>query len=224
WIWCLEDDIYLTAECLSQLISHREKRLLIPLRLNSTGKVNDFTAIIYDLHTPFHKEVRRGTVNSVFTSGYKSPEMHEVQEFTFEGLLINRTIVQEIGLPKRDLFIFGDDTEYALRIRYKLGEKIFLVPKARVIRKINETLRTRYEWRDFYLERNTQYCILAYGENSKFKIVQLLVRNILFSYRCLVKASGKNKFCFPVVVLYDIIKNRNHFPQRFLPPTNKLSK
>jgi len=35
------------------------------------------------------------------------------------GALISRTLVQEIGLPKKEMFIWGDETEYMLRAQKK---------------------------------------------------------------------------------------------------------
>ena len=47
----------------------------------------------------------------------------------FEGPFIRREVVEKIGLPNKDLFIFCDDTDYCLRT-IRAGYKILYIPDA----------------------------------------------------------------------------------------------
>jgi GT2 family glycosyltransferase len=52
---------------------------------------------------------------------------------SFVGLAVHRSAVDEVGLPKRELFIKGDDLEYCLRLA-ALGPLI-LVPASKILHK-----------------------------------------------------------------------------------------
>jgi GT2 family glycosyltransferase len=45
----------------------------------------------------------------------------------YSGLSFNKEIIQEVGLPDENLFLYSDDIEYTCRITKKIGRKIFIV-------------------------------------------------------------------------------------------------
>ena len=53
----------------------------------------------------------------------------EITGTAFEGPFIRREVVEKIGLPNKDLFIFCDDTDYCLRT-IRAGYKILYIPDA----------------------------------------------------------------------------------------------
>ena len=53
----------------------------------------------------------------------------EIQGAAFEGPFIRREVVEKIGYPNKELFIFCDDTDYCLRT-VQAGFKILYVPTA----------------------------------------------------------------------------------------------
>ncbi len=57
-----------------------------------------------------------------------------IDEATFVSLLINAEATRKIGLPVKDYFIWGDDTEYTLRLTRKYG-RAYLVGKSIAIHK-----------------------------------------------------------------------------------------
>jgi rhamnopyranosyl-N-acetylglucosaminyl-diphospho-decaprenol beta-1,3/1,4-galactofuranosyltransferase len=57
----------------------------------------------------------------------------EISFASFVGLAVHRTAVERVGLPKRELFIKGDDLEYCMRLSI-LGP-IMLVPQSRIVNK-----------------------------------------------------------------------------------------
>jgi GT2 family glycosyltransferase len=44
----------------------------------------------------------------------------------FVGLMVDRNVVRNIGFPMKELFIWGDDTEYTLRISKYAGLYLFM--------------------------------------------------------------------------------------------------
>ncbi len=73
---------------------------------------------------------------------------------TFCGLLIRGDVFQRIGLPKKEYFLWYDDTEYSLRLK-----GITVIPAAKLNHKTkpapqNASLLERSTWRHYYGYRN----------------------------------------------------------------------
>lgn len=76
---------------------------------------------------------------------------------TFCGLVISGRALQDIGLPKKEYFIWYDDSEYCLRLAAQGG--ITVVPEARLNHKTKlpgagDGLLERTGWRHYYGYRN----------------------------------------------------------------------
>lgn len=74
----------------------------------------------------------------------------DVDELSFVGCAVKRKVVEQIGLPKQEYFIYFDDTEYSARIR-KCG-RILCVPGARMNHNVG--FNTAINWKEFYGCRN----------------------------------------------------------------------
>lgn len=101
WIWCMDDDGYAHPDALYNLLKHEgnERALLNCAVVDKedkksfvwkTGKYNTLDEV---------KEIR--------IEGVGHP---------FNGTLIHRSIIERVGLPKKSLFVWGDETEYFYRI------------------------------------------------------------------------------------------------------------
>ncbi len=91
---------------------------------------------------------------------------------TFCGLMISSFLINKIGLPMRDYFIWQDDSEYSLRIiKYS---KIKNVNQAVLNHKTEmNNHKARFDWRDYYGYRNF---IDEGRKHSKHPVVFLLFR------------------------------------------------
>jgi GT2 family glycosyltransferase len=101
----------------------------------------------------------------------------EVRDLSFLGLLLPARIVQEIGLPRTDFFVYFDDVEYCYRAR-RHGYTIICVPKSKLYHPLPER-RTLYllgrpvfverfpAWKSYYDVRNRILLALEY-EPIKF--------------------------------------------------------
>lgn len=166
WIWCMDDDVFPRPTCLEQLLKETNRPytgILAPRRLLD-GKIytNDFQE--YDLTHPFasmyQKKLAKQTVN----------EPTEIKGTAFEGPFIHRKVVDTIGLPNKDLFIFCDDTDYCLRT-VNAGFKIYYIPEALMDKQLffsNDSWAVRNQkkkWKRFYQIRNATYLNHHYGKN-----------------------------------------------------------
>ncbi len=55
----------------------------------------------------------------------------EVEGLTYSGLFFSAGVVSAVGYPLVELFTWGDDAEYCMRIR-RAGFKIYLIPESRL--------------------------------------------------------------------------------------------
>ena len=120
--WLMDDDGRPTPECLSTLLPHvgrydflgpavvaegDVRRLCFPIRVPGTTKV------VHDL-----ADVERAAVDGVL----------EEVVIPFNGVLLARDLVERIGLPREEFFIWGDDVEYLWRARAAGARVATIVP------------------------------------------------------------------------------------------------
>lgn len=124
-VWLMDDDGLPDLDCLDLLMAHHgeldfwgpavvdradPERLVFPIRLPGTATVvHDMSAV--------RVAAVRGLIRDVV--------------IPFNGVLLTRELVQQIGLVRAELFIWGDDHEYRLRAE-RAGARIATVVDATV--------------------------------------------------------------------------------------------
>lgn len=103
-------------------------------------------------------------------------EMVSIDAFTFCGAFVKRALIQKIGVPDADFFIWGDDIEYSLRIR--AHSQIQLVTAAKLIHKtkvpsIDFASQYQPDWREYYGLRNHVATVLSHAHSPLFGRVLL---------------------------------------------------
>ena len=173
WIWCMDDDVFPHSDCLENLLKKTADEtigILAPRRLME-GKIfcHDFQE--YNLTNPFASMYRRRL------SKQEINVPTEIKGTAFEGPFIRREVVETIGLPNKDLFIFCDDTDYCLRA-VLAGFKLLYVPSALMDKEkffSNDSWSERNrkkKWKRFYQIRNSAYLNHHYGKNIAVKYLR----------------------------------------------------
>lgn len=166
WIWCMDDDVFPRADCLEKLLVHADKEkvgILAPRRLQE-GKIFTHDFLSYNLTNPF-KSMYKDRISKMEV---KAPIA--ISGTAFEGPFIRRDVVEKIGLPNKDLFIFCDDTDYCMRAVFS-GFSILYIPDALMDKEkffSNDTWAERNrkkKWKRFYQVRNSTYLNHHYGKN-----------------------------------------------------------
>ena len=103
WIWVMDDDGLPNLDCLEKLLIEKSNyKVIAPLVIN----------------TEHPKEV--SFVNPLNLSDVISVQNKcrvIINWATFlNGILFNRYVIEKVGLPNKDLFIWGDEREYLHRI------------------------------------------------------------------------------------------------------------
>jgi len=106
---------------------------------------------------------------------------------SFCGMVVNLSLVRQIGLPHVEYFIWYDDTEYSLRIHHY--SCFLVVPQAVLTHKITQLEKTyprRYDWKEYYAVRNRLLMVREHGTildravNFANLFVHVIFRNWLF--------------------------------------------
>lgn len=161
--WIMDDDVMPKKDALQQLLNHRKH-------------IRGWSFLASCVYTEDGKAINTPEVSGYKTNGYRfwydklEYGMMRLAHATFVSLLINLSAVKKCGLPCKDYFIWGDDTEYTQRIighynaAYLVGKsKVYhLRESGQSLSLINETKEGRIPmYRN--LIRNTLLNASAYG-------------------------------------------------------------
>lgn len=167
WMWCMDDDVYPEPDCLELLLKQDDENIgiLCPIRRQG-GKVFFSEIKKFNLTNPF-KSLH---VNELTLEDVKDQEAISIEGMAFEGPLIKREVVEQIGLPNKELFLLYDDSDYSYRA-VLAGYQMKLVTKA-VLNKEKffadddrVTQVQKGKWKLYYHIRNTVYFNKKYGKN-----------------------------------------------------------
>lgn len=166
WIWCMDDDVFPRPDCLDRLLPYTDRPevgILSPRRLLE-GKVFTHEFRHFNFTNPV------GSLHGRKLAKQQVNQATEIVGADFEGPFISRRVVEKIGLPNRELFIFCDDTDYCLRT-HLAGFKLLYIPKALMDKHkffSNDTWTSRNrkkKWKRYYQVRNEAYLNHHYGRN-----------------------------------------------------------
>lgn len=165
--WCtlIDDDAMLNDNFLYNLekwqISHNDILALNPQVITENNISEDYSRRYH-----FDKKLNKYYEWFVPIDEYNK-ESFECDLVTFCGLTFNLGLVEKIGYPKKEMFIFYDDTEYSLRLRKYT--KIYTVCSAVINHKKMLKIEVKKEkdnilsyatfWRRYYAVRNKIYML-----------------------------------------------------------------
>lgn len=163
-VWLMDDDVVPSPECLEVLMAVDED-CLIAVREDLSGVLVEKAAVDFDLRNPLAIRPKRATVDGTYADRASMPELVEVHNVAFEGFMVRRGVIEEIGFPDPSFFIFYDDAEYAVRAR-RAGRRIWAVRDAVLVRQLDFNQQHDLSgWKGFYMYRNLFVVHLRHGEN-----------------------------------------------------------
>jgi rhamnopyranosyl-N-acetylglucosaminyl-diphospho-decaprenol beta-1,3/1,4-galactofuranosyltransferase len=105
WVWVMDDDATPTPEGFERLLPH--------MRTRTDSLVALASRLVDGTVTPFGDVGDQGTVR-------------EISKAMFVGFAVPSVVASTIGLPREDYFIYGDDSEFCIRLR-RSGGRVFEV-------------------------------------------------------------------------------------------------
>ncbi len=168
-IWLMDDDVVPAPDCLAALMAVDED-CLIAVREDLAGALVEKAAVDFDLRNPLAIRPKRATVESTYAGRASMPALVEVQNVAFEGFMVRRSVVAEIGFPDPSFFIFYDDVDFAVRAR-AAQRRIWAVRDAVLVRQLDFNQQHDLSgWKGFYMYRNLFVVHLRHGENVLVRI------------------------------------------------------
>lgn len=164
WIGLLDDDVVLDNSCLSTLYLYRNEKCLVAVREDTSGALAEFGALKFDFSNPLRLNPKVSSIATSYVNREEMPETLEVDSGSFEGFFVHRSVIEKVGFPYKDYFIFGDDTDFSIRVR-KAGFKILAIRDARIIRQLPFNRYQDSPWKTYYRWRNFFVLHFLYGEN-----------------------------------------------------------
>ena len=135
WVWIMDDDTIPRENCLEELCNAINK---------IKGKISFLASSVYGTENEF---MNVPTINlnkdiNGYHNWYEYLEdgIVKISSATFVSLLINEDAIKNVGYPVKDYFIWGDDTEYTLRLNKYYGNA-YMVGKSKVIHKRKVSIR-----------------------------------------------------------------------------------
>jgi len=173
-VWLMDDDVVPAPECLAALMAVDED-CLSAVREDLEGTLVEKAAIHFDLRNPLAVRPKRAAVDTVYADRASMPVLVEVQNVAFEGFMVRREVIAEIGFPDPAFFIFYDDAEYAVRAR-SAGRRIWAVRDAVLVRQLDFNQQHDLSgWKGFYMYRNLFVVHLRHGENALVRLKPWLI-------------------------------------------------
>jgi rhamnopyranosyl-N-acetylglucosaminyl-diphospho-decaprenol beta-1,3/1,4-galactofuranosyltransferase len=163
WLWTMDDDGRPDVRCLESLLKHaKDHDYISPLVISKEDKTK---CAFYDYSVEeFCLLATDGLVNNLANP--------------FNGVLFSRYLIEKVGFPKKDLFIWGDENNYQLRC-VNLGfspvtciNAIHYHPrdKQQIIKTLfkKKAPITTINWKLYCLVRNFTYNILYVRKMSMY--------------------------------------------------------
>lgn len=159
WIWFMDDDVIPQADCLEKLMKYAdENSALAPLRHTPDGDPFLNECVQFNFTNPF----RTMWLNLITNEDVKK-DFIKVEGMTFEGILINRKLIDMIGLPIKEYFLYGDDTDYFIKAK-RAGFNVGIVTSARSDRVFQENSAKQWNTQKrYYMVRNVIILDRLYG-------------------------------------------------------------
>lgn len=133
--WLMDDDGVPQPGCLDLLLQH-DADFWGPAVLAE----QDPTRLCFPIRLPGRAQVVHAMADAEAEAAKHGGVLHDIV-IPFNGVLVTRDLVERIGLPREEFFIWGDDHEYRLRAE-KAGARILTVVDAHFLHPATDDLGT----------------------------------------------------------------------------------
>ncbi len=180
WVWIIDDEGRAAPNCLEKLLAHRRPNaVLVPVQQDSSGRRYGIAAW------------RRRNVEATAEVVARTPPVCGDFLFSFTATLIATEVMEQVGFPNKDYYIYFEDYEYALRIRRETEAAIIIVPDAIFFHDLGANTReVRFlgrrsirrdlpAWKTYYSTRNPLYAITRIRRKPDELLLFFLVQSRL---------------------------------------------
>ena len=138
-VWLMDDDGTPAPDCLETLLPHTDTYDFLGPAVVAE---DDQDRLCFPIRVPGSARVLRDVRE---LEAAASAGLLEGIVIPFNGVLLTRALVEEIGLPRKEFFIWGDDVEYLWRAQ-KADARIATVVGSRFLHPSTDDLGTPLMW------------------------------------------------------------------------------
>jgi GT2 family glycosyltransferase len=215
-IWIMDDDTIVQKECLKNMILVANEHPDFGF-LASNVRTSDGDAAVMNVPTLDDKKWNNEPMS-------KSIGFHPaIISASFVSLLVRKDIIQEMGLPIKEFFIWGDDAEFTERISNRYTSYLVLNSIAIHKIKVNKGVDIVGEGKEripryFYSFRNRMFRARQYSGSKKAK---KLIRIFIDFNKVVFKRSVQFRFRKILIMLKGILAGLFFNPKIEYPQKNK---
>lgn len=200
WVWLMDDDGFPKEDALENLLEDADDELC----LRNCAVINKEDRKSFVWKTGHYSTIDE--VNEQIIENYAHP---------FNGTLLHKEVIKKVGLPKKELFIWGDETEYYHRIIskhkipfYTKTNSIHYHPGSAYSYKNDWDYFTN--WKMYFYVRN-RFHILKTKFSNKPVVALVMYIIFLISFSCVIlvfqKSNKLKKLIFMVWPVIDAFTN-----------------
>jgi GT2 family glycosyltransferase len=114
--------------------------------------------------------------------------VHEVDAVAGTAMFVPARVIDEVGLLDEDLYLYGEDVEWALRMRRR-GRRVYVAYGARLWHSGSATTGGRHSPLVSYYHARTSFVVCARhapmrGRRAKLREAEILLANLAHASRC----------------------------------------
>lgn len=173
-IWVMDDDGVPEKDCLKNLVEHLDKYdYIAPIVLSDEDHKSCSFALHYEDIDTFSKQMN---AHDGIIENWASP---------FNGILYSNMAIRQTGLPKREMFIWGDEANYHHRMRNN-GFIPYTILNARHYHPLNRQEYTTYLGTGIVANISSEWKIYCYIRNliyNQLRVEFTFPKNIYCAFR-----------------------------------------
>ena len=153
WVWLSDDDAYPHKDCIEQLIAFYDSLLA-----EQQKKTVSLCATVYNngvIHEGHRNHLRITPLKATFVcttlEEYKQ-KAFEIDIFSYVGTMIKKSVLNQVGLDRKEFFIYCDDQEHAIRV--SRAGTVYCVTDAKVDHDTPPPKAGMINWGRYYKKRN----------------------------------------------------------------------
>lgn len=128
FIWCMDDDGYPRVDALAELLA-----------VAARERADWLNSVVVSEDDPGRLAFGLASISDGVLDESRLPDLIEGEANPFNGTLLSRRLVEQIGSPASELFLWGDETEY-LRRALRAGIRVLTVRRSVFLHPLNRTI------------------------------------------------------------------------------------
>lgn len=205
FVWMMDDDVIPAADALQRLLEaderlHHEgiaRSFLLSTAYTESGLITNAPCL----------DVRRNRIDYENWPGVLEFGMAPVRRATFVSILVPRATIAEHGLPIASMFIWGEDTEYTLRVTQAVPGFLVGASKVLHLRQENGAINIVTENNPLRLKYHRHHTRNELFVARKYYRQRRLILSLIYQLSRMLKLLGKGELHKARIVLQGLLES-----------------